>query len=131
LLKCIKNKNEIRRIFDFGSTVNSSDKKVKAIYHLSTQENPPEIKYAVAISSKSGNSVWRNRFKRLIREAINAETSTINELTSDLEEHVEIIFLPAVISQKNSKKIFFKDIQPAVLDILKKIKAQRALSKRT
>ena len=122
MLKRIKNKEGIKKIFDLGNKINSSDKKVKAVYYSSYRESLPVLKYAVVISSKTGNSVWRNRFKRLIRESINAETTTIKELLLSLESDIEVIFLPAVINQINCKKIFLKGIQPAVSDILLKIK---------
>ena len=118
----IKSRETIRKIYKYGKTIISTDKRVKAIYYFEYNLSLPKIKYAVTISSKSGNSVWRNRFKRLVRESVFAEFEIIKEAVLRLKLNVEIIFSPSLINQQNNKKIFLADIRPAVLDIFVNLK---------
>jgi len=80
----------------------------------------------VAVSSKNGNSVWRNRFKRLVRESIKAENFRLSEIILIGDSNLSVIFSPGSISQSKCKKIFLKDIKPSVLDLLIKIKTRAA-----
>jgi ribonuclease P protein component len=129
LLERIKSRETIGKVYSFGKTIISSDKRVKAIYYIENNPAQPTISYAVTISSKSGNSVWRNRFKRLIRESVFFEYEIINEVILSLKLNVEIVFSPAFINQQNQKKTFLADIQPAVSDIFIKLKKQVSLIK--
>ena len=125
----IKSRETIGKVYSFGKTIISSDKKVKAIYYIENNLIQPSIRYAVTISSKSGNSVWRNRFKRLIRESVFFEYEIIKEVVLSLKLNVEIVFSPALINQQNQKKTFLTDIQPAVSDIFINLKKQLSLIK--
>jgi ribonuclease P protein component len=118
----IKSKGEVEKIYTLGRAIVSTDKKVKAIYLFTSHDNWLGIKCAVTLSSKSGNSVWRNKFKRLIRESIRAETDLLREIIFLGGSSVSIIFSPGSITQINHRQIFLKDIKPAVLDIIFKIR---------
>ena len=122
----IKNKKEFENIYRFGKTVFSTDRKLKAIYLFTSNANQPTVKYAVAISSKNGESVWRNRFKRLVRESIKTEIFHLSEIVLVSKSSLSVIFSPGVINQSNCEKIFLKDITPSILDLLSKIKTAMA-----
>jgi ribonuclease P protein component len=122
LLWRIKNKKELVKIYKFGKTVFSNDRKLKANYLFSAEENQPNVNYAVAVSSKNGKSVWRNRFKRLVRESIKIEIFHLNEIVLVSNSNLSVIFSPGSINQSNCKKIFLKDIKPSIIDLLSKIK---------
>jgi ribonuclease P protein component len=118
----IKSKGDIEKIYTLGKTIISTDKKVKVIYLLTSHENRPRIKYAVTLSSKTGNSVWRNRFKRLIRESIRVEADLLRKIIFQAKADISIIFSPGLIIQSNNRRIFLNDIKPSVLDILYKLR---------
>ena len=120
----IKSRETIGKIYSFGKTIISSDKRVKAIYNIEKNLIKPSIRYAVTISSKVGNSAWRNRFKRLIRESVLFEYEIIKEVVLSLKLNVEIVFSPAFVNQQNQKKIFLADIKPAVSEIFINLKKQ-------
>ena len=124
----IKNKNELEKIYKFGKTIFSSDRKLKANYLFTAQANQPIVNYTVAVSSKNGNSVWRNRFKRLVRESIEAEKFRISEIILIGDSNLSVIISPGAINQSNCEKIFLQDIKPSVLELLVKIKT-RAVKK--
>jgi ribonuclease P protein component len=122
LPKRIKSKGEIEKIYTLGKPIISTDKKVKAIYLLTPHENLAEIKYAITLSSKTGNSVWRNKFKRLIRESVTAEADLLREIILLGKSDLSIIFSSGSITQINHRQIFLNDIKPAVFEILFKLK---------
>lgn len=123
----IKSKGEIEKIFTIGKKIISTDKKVKASYLLNFKDERLKIKYAVTLSSRTGNSVWRNRFKRLIRESIRAEAHLLREIIFLSKSSLSIIFASGSITQSSNRSIFLYDIKPAVLDIL--IKLRKILEK--
>lgn len=118
----IKSKDEIEKIYTLGRATFSTDKKVKAIYLFNSHDNWLGIKCAVNLSSKTGNSVWRNKFKRLIRESIRTEADLLREIIFLGGFGISIIFSPGSINQINHRQIFLKDIRPAIFDILFKIR---------
>lgn len=118
-LSKIKSNNELEKIYSSGKATFSSDKKVKANYIFTSRQFQPQLKFAVAVSSKSGNSVWRNRFKRLIRESIKLEIELIQDILLQGSENLSVIFSPGRITKE---KIFLQDIRPGVVDIIKSIK---------
>ncbi|HEY6627220.1 MAG TPA: ribonuclease P protein component, partial [Ignavibacteriaceae bacterium] len=101
-------------------TIISTDKKLKAIL-LSSGSRINKIRVAVTVSSKAGNSVWRNRFKRIIRESIRQEIEFLKDQINNNKQELSIIFSPYKLNQGNFDQIFLKDIKPAVIDILNKI----------
>ena len=118
----IKNKKEFEKIYKFGKTIFSSDRKLKANYLFTSQANQPIVNYAVAVSSKNGKRVWRNRFKRLVREAIKIEIFHLSEIVLVSNSSLSVIFSPGATNQSDCEKIFLKDIKPSILDLLSKIK---------
>jgi len=107
-----------------GKIVFSNDRILKANYLFTLHKNKPSLKYAVAVSSKNGNSVWRSRFKRLIRESIRVEITQVREIILPSDSNLSIIFSPGVINQSSHKKIIPEDVKPAVLDLLIKIRTR-------
>ena len=116
----LKSENEIAAVYNKGKVIISSDRKLKAS-HLSSERITHRIRFAVTVSSKAGNSVWRNRFKRIIREAIKQEIDLLKEIVFNNKSELSIIFSPYRINQVSLKHVFLKDIKPAVTDILYKL----------
>jgi len=116
----LKGKRDIDAVYKKGKTIISTDKKLKAIL-LSSESRISKIRVAVTVSSKAGNSVWRNRFKRIIRESIRQEIEFLKDQINNNKQELSIIFSPYKLNQGNFDQIFLKDIKPAVIDILNKI----------
>jgi ribonuclease P protein component len=116
----LKSENDIAAVYKKGKVIISLDKKLKAS-HISSERITHRIRVAITVSSKAGNSVWRNRLKRIIREAIRQEKVLLNEVVSSNKSEISIIFSPYRINQVSLKHIFLKDIKPAVTDILYKL----------
>ena len=116
----LKGKSDIDAVYKKGKTIISTDKKLKA-FLLSSEGRINKIRVAITVSSKAGNSVWRNRFKRIIRESIRQEKEFLKERINNNKQELSIIFSPYRLNQGNVDQVFLKDIKPAVKDILNKI----------
>lgn len=116
----LKSANEIEAVYKNGNVIISTDRKLKA-NHLSSKSITNQIKIAVTVSSKVGSSVWRNRLKRIIRESLRLEKEILKEIVFKQKSEFSIIFSQYRINQVNHKRLFLKDIKPAVTDILNKL----------
>lgn len=116
----LKGKSDIDAVYKKGKTIISTDKKLKA-FLLSSEGRINKIRVAITVSSKAGSSVWRNRFKRIIRESIRQEKEFLKDRININKQELSIIFSPHRLNQGNVDQVFLKDIKPAVTDILNKI----------
>jgi ribonuclease P protein component len=118
----IKSRKDFEQLFTTGKLIFSSDKKIKAIYLISAS-NYPTVKIAPAVSSKAGNAVWRNRVKRLIKEAyrLNKEILTVTVLQKNIL--IRVVFSPGFLNQKNNKWPKLSEVKPGVVEIMNKIKS--------
>jgi len=123
----LKNENEFELVYKKGSAIISDDKKIKANYFLHSSTENNKIKIGLSISSKKGNSIWRNRIKRLLREAIRLDRMILLEIIEQKKASLLIIFSPHSINQTNFKKVFIRDIQESILDIMIRLKKRELL----
>lgn len=115
------NDSDFELVYKMGRVVISEDKKIKAKYLFKSKERNNTAKIGLSVVSKKGNAVWRNRIKRILRESLRTERETLRNIIEQINTDLLIVFSPYSINQTNSKKIFLKEIKPAVLDILKRI----------
>lgn len=117
----IKSRKEFEKIFTEGDTSYSSDNKIRANYCLINDSEKPGVCFAVAVSKKLGNAVWRNRVKRLIRETYRLNKIRLIEKCKDKSALLKIIFSTQTLNQKKNKRIRLKDIQPSLKEIISKL----------
>ena len=117
----IKSRKDIEELFSKGKTVFSSTKKIKAVYIIDQNPNEPGVKICIAVSHKSGNAVWRNRVKRLLKESYRLNKHIIIKNTKDPGFLIRIIFSPYSINMRSNKNIYLNDLMPDVIDIISRI----------
>jgi ribonuclease P protein component len=115
----IKSKKDLDKLFTSGKTAVSSDQKIKAFYLM--EQDLPGVKFAAAVSKKSGNAVWRNRLKRLLREACRLNKKILIDFSIRNNIMLKIAFSGFRLNQKNNRAIYLDDIEPAVVDIMNKV----------
>ena len=118
----IKRKKDFQRVFQSGSTVLSSDKKLRAIYYLENLHECGGIKVAFAVHKKAGKAVWRNRVKRLLRESFRLNKRIFYSSVNPENDLLLVVFSLNSINEENYKKIYLKDLMSPVIDLMEKIK---------
>jgi len=117
----IKSRKDFEELYSKGIILFSSTKKIKAVYIIDQNPIAPGVKISVAIGHKSGNAVWRNRVKRLLRESFRLNKHIIIKKAKDFSFFIRIIFLPYSINMRKNKNIYLNDIMPDVIDIMSRI----------
>ena len=118
----IKLKRHFNLVYTRGKVIYSPARKIKATYYHEDNQENAGVKVAFAVHKKAGKAVWRNRVKRLLREAYRLNKSDIVETAMKKGKFLLIVFSPNRIDQKHNKKIYLKDVMPEVIDLMKVIK---------
>ena len=118
----IKSKKEFEHIYEFGKTIYSSDKKLKAIFLCDRSVDNPKVKIAIAISKKAGKAVWRNRVKRLIKESYRLNKESLISKINEDKILLRIIFSANYLNENKNKQLKLHHIVIPVLDLLSVIK---------
>ena len=117
----IKSKKDFENIFKSGNIVYSSDNKIKAVYIYNKNSKKCGVKIATAVFKKSGNAVWRNRIKRLIRVSYRLNKKNLAKTCSDKKILLKIVFSLNKINQNNTQNVKLNDLQSAIDDIISKM----------
>lgn len=120
----LKTDRDFELVYKKGSVIVSNDGRIKARYLFQGENESNRIRAGLSVISKKGNSVWRNRIKRILREIVTKEKIFLQDIAYQKNSNLFIIFSPYSINQNNSRKIFLKNVEPAVLEILNRLKEQ-------
>lgn len=117
----IKEKKLFEELYTSGKVSISNNKKIKAVHFLIESVDVVFPKVAVAVSKKAGNAFWRNRIKRLLREAYRLNKLPVSSFCIEKKKQLFIVFSPFLLNQKDHKTIGLLDIMPGVQEILSAI----------
>lgn len=109
--------NKIKKNKEFNK-VYTKGKKINGKYLMIFQSFSNIQRFGVVASKKTGNSVYRNRAKRLMREAIRLNISLFNQ-------NKEYVFVMKSIFKEKFAEIKYIDIEKDLKNILKRIKNEK------
>ena len=118
----IKSRKDFEYIFSVGSSVYSADGKIKSIFVFEKDNCTPGVKIAVASGKKFGSAVWRNRFRRTVKNSYRLNKGFLLDICREKNILLKIIFSPHKLNERSNKKLYQEDILPGVLFIIDKIK---------
>lgn len=113
----IKSRKGFELVYTQGEILLSSDKKIRANFLILTNSKKAGSLFGVAVSKKLGNAVWRNRVKRLIREAYRLNKKSLIDKSSNQSSLLMVIFSPQ-INQKSNKKVTLSDVEGPIKEII-------------
>ncbi len=114
----IKEKKIFDQLFKSGKTVLLKNNSLKIIF-LTEKSDKPCVKIAIGISRKAGNSVWRNRLKRLIRNAYRLNKLQIIDIAKQKGMRIYILFSSVSLNQSNSPRLKYSQIEVQIISLLK------------
>ena len=118
----IKSKKEFDLVYSAGEHLISPSQKLKALFLINRNPDTAGVKTAFAVSKKAGNAVWRNRVKRLLREAFRLNKTGIVEDCYSRSIGLLIVFSLYSINQRNFKKIYLNNILNDVVGLIDRIR---------
>jgi ribonuclease P protein component len=120
----VRKKKEFDSVYKKGKTITSSDLLLKSIFTIEQSEVEAGVQIAAAISKKAGKAVWRNRVKRLIKEAYRLNKNIILQVAQKKRLKLLIIFTLFKLNEQSNNNLKLSDISPGVIEIIKKISQQ-------
>lgn len=122
-LERIKRKKDFELVYSSGSAVYSQNKRLKAVYLFLGNENPViPVRFACAVSKRSGKAVWRNRIKRILRDSYRLNKEILAGFCLSNNLNLMVVFSPYVLNEKMNRVVSQNEIMPEVIDIMKKLK---------
>jgi len=119
----VKKEKDFERVYSSAKVLFSSDRLIK-VHILSLDNKASGVKIAAAVSKKAGKAVWRNRVKRLIKEAYRLNKKILLEKALNQNIQMFLIFSPNRLSEASNKKVYFSDVSPGVVELMNKISQQ-------
>lgn len=120
----IKKKKEFNTVYSSGTTLFSESKKFKVVFSVTRNDETPGIKVAFGVFKKAGNAVWRNRVKRLMRESYRLNKLFLFSKCKLKSCSLLMVFSPNTINSKKNKSITLAEVEPEIVDLMKKIEAK-------
>lgn len=119
----IKSKKLFDTIYSQNNLIVSKDQKVKAVFIIENQAENIPVKVTEAVSKKTGNAVWRNRVKRLLRESYRVNKFLLVDRCLEKNISLAVVFSPYFLNQKRNPILQLLDVLPGMLDVINKIRS--------
>lgn len=124
----IKSKKIFERTLLFGKKIYSKSQKLKCSFVIE-ELNPdtPEKNYiqvAFAVSRKSGKAVWRNKFKRILRELYRLNKHSLIDILKKRSRKLFFIVSSNNLNEKTSPKLKLRELENDMLEIIEMIKKE-------
>ncbi len=117
----VKKKREFEKVYSSARVLFSLDRLIKVHFLCVDSKSTSGVKIGVAVSKKAGKAVWRNRVKRLVKEAYRLNKKPLLEKVFVKKSQILLVFSPNRLSERNKKKIYLSDVSPGVVELIIKI----------
>ncbi|MFA8342315.1 MAG: ribonuclease P protein component [Rhodothermaceae bacterium] len=114
-------KKDFDLVYSTGRTLYSKKRKLKVTFVTRNVVERPGVKFAVGVSKRAGNAVWRNRVKRLLRESYRLNKHSLIEKLEETEKELLVVFSPNSINQKRHKHIKLDYIYDEVIYLIEQL----------
>jgi len=117
----LKGKKDFELLFTQGNTIIAGGKKLKAVYFIESELEESGVKAAFAVHRKSGKAVWRNRVRRLLKEAYRLNKAEMVEICS--AEKIGLLFAFSLygLNQSDFPKICMDDIKSDAVELINRV----------
>jgi ribonuclease P protein component len=124
----IKSEKIFERTLLFGKKIYSKSQKLKCSFVIEdlNPETPDKnyIQVAFAISRKSGKAVWRNKFKRILRELYRLNKHSLLDLLKAHSRKLYFIISSHKLNEKTTPKLKLRELENDMLEIFEMIKKE-------
>ncbi len=120
----IKKKREFELVFSSGKKIYCYSNNIKAVYSIVKKPGVAGLKVGFAVHGRSGSAVWRNRIKRLLRQAFRLNKKTVLSHCLETGILLFLVFSTHSLNQKKSNKISYASIERDVIELMEKIKSK-------
>jgi ribonuclease P protein component len=118
-------KRAVDRLFDEGVAIRAGRVSALALEIDEPNANPsePRAKLLIAVSKRQGGAVWRNRMKRLLREAYRLNKAPFIERLERADARAHVALFARGFSRAKTPAPALRDVEPATIVALEKIAA--------
>lgn len=117
----IKNKKDFEKLYNSSKAHISANQLLKAAYYIEEKNVPGKVKIAAAVSRKSGKAVWRNRVKRLIKEAYRKNKTQLTDKVRNKKILLLLVFSTYRLTEKKQPVVTLIDITDSIVELINKI----------
>ena len=114
-------KKDFDLVYSTGRTLYSKKRKLKVTFFVKDNVERSGVKFAVGVSKRAGNAVWRNRVKRLLRESYRLNKHSLIEKLNNTNKELLVVFSPNSINQKKHRNIKLNYIYDEVIYLLEQL----------
>lgn len=124
----IKSKKIFKRTLTFGKKISSKSQKLRCSFIIENIDSESQksnyIQVAFAISRKSGEAVWRNKLKRILREIYRLNKYLLIDSLKSNSKKLYFIIYSFKLNQKINQHLRYRDLESDVIDIFETIKKE-------
>ncbi len=117
----IKSKKIFEETLLYGRKIFSDNQKLRCFYSLKDFSGY-RIQAAFVVGKKNGKAVWRNRFKRILREIFRLNKHLLINPLEEKNKSLSLIFSSHRFSEKDYRKFYLSDLENEMLVMMNVIK---------
>jgi ribonuclease P protein component len=119
----LKSKKTFEGTLLSGKKLYSENQTIRCFYQIKNFSDV-RIQAAFIIGKKNGTAVWRNRFKRILREIFRLNKHKIISLLEKKEKSLFVIFSSHRLQQMQNKSLCYRDLESEMIGMMNVIQKE-------